>query len=440
MLPLAGAEGGSVPTEATRPCCASERARRASPLRPNSRGVCTSAGRIQARGPAPDVSDGGDPRPVPGEAGPAEGARPRVSRFAVIAIPRSPARRTPFAAVASALRTTRYTPRTARYTLRADRYSTGSGPAGHARRGGARTIAFTLAHLSDLHVTPIRIRRLGELANKRALGWLSWRRRRRHEHRAEILDALLDDLSVSAPDHVAITGDLTNVGLPEEIDAVVPWLERMGGPGCVSVVPGNHDAYAARVQRERFAAWHPYLHGAQAPDASHELRFPYVRRVGSLALVGLSSAVPTLPGLARGELGAEQLERLGETLSALAAETVARVVLVHHPPVPAGQSRRRQLADASALRDVLARHGAELVIHGHTHRTSLEHVAGPGDPIPVVGVPSSSARGSRPGRRARYHLYRFAPRENASGFRISCAVRALDPDGLRFAAAGEHAL
>ncbi|HKJ24013.1 MAG TPA: metallophosphoesterase [Myxococcota bacterium] len=325
------------------------------------------------------------------------------------------------------------------------RYSNGSLGAIHAPRDGAVIIDLTLAHLSDLHVTPIRVRRLGELANKRALGWLSWRRRRRHEHRAEILDALLDDLATAAPDHVAITGDLTNVGLPEEIEAAVAWLERMGGPGRVSLVPGNHDAYAAAVERERFAAWLPYLQapdgaGAAARAAEGELRFPWVKRVGGLALVGLSSAVPTLPGLASGALGAAQLARLDETLAALARERVGRVILVHHPPVPAGQSRRRQLSDAAALRAVLARHGADLVIHGHTHRTSLEHVAGPDGPIPVVGVPSSSARGSKPGRRASYHLYRFATGESGAGLRITCAVRALEPDRLRFSPAGEHAL
>lgn len=294
-------------------------------------------------------------------------------------------------------------------------------------------------------MTPIRIRRLGALANKRALGWLSWRRHRRHEHSAQILEALLDDLAVAAPDHVAITGDLTNVGLPEEIEAAVPWLERIGGPDRVSLVPGNHDAYAARVERDRFASWQPYWTGGDAPGADADsddpaIPFPWVKRMGRLALVGLSSAVPTLPGLATGEIGAAQLDRLDEILAALSREDAGRVILVHHPPVPAGQSKRRQLSDAAALRALLARHGAELVIHGHTHRTSLEHVAGPHGPIPVVGVPSSSARGSKPGRRASYHLYRFAPHEAGAGFRITCRVRALEPDGLRFSAAGEHAL
>jgi len=276
------------------------------------------------------------------------------------------------------------------------------------------------------------------VANKRALGWLSWRRRRRHEHRAEILDALLADLAAQPVDHVAVTGDLTNVGLADEIDAAVPWLERLGGPRRVSIVPGNHDAYAAAVTPARFAAWHPYFCADdRADETDGPLRFPHVRRAGPVAFVGCSSAVPTAPGLATGALGAAQLERIDATLAELGRAGTCRVVLVHHPPVPAGQSRRRRLSDAAALREVLARRGAELVLHGHTHRASFERVAGPDGAIPVVGVPSSSARGARPGRRAAYHLYRVE--RDDSGFRIACRVRALAPEG-GFADAGEHAL
>jgi len=308
-------------------------------------------------------------------------------------------------------------------------------------------MAFTLAHLSDLHVTPIRVRSFLDLANKRALGWLSWRRRRRHEHRAEILEALLDDLEDVAPDHVAVTGDLTNVGLPEEISGAVPWLERLGGPSRVSIVPGNHDAYASRAGPEQLSPWAPYLADSVADSGvayAGELaagagpRFPYVRRVGPVALIGLCSAVPTAPGLATGRLGHDQLERLELLLSELGGAACCRVVLVHHPPVPAGQSRRRRLSDASALRGVLARSGAELVLHGHTHRTSFERVEGPERSIPVIGVPSSSARGREPERRARYHVYRVEPR--GDGFALACEVRRLDGERGRFVAGQEHAL
>jgi len=250
-------------------------------------------------------------------------------------------------------------------------------------------ISFSLAHLSDLHVTPMRVDSLGEFANKRALGWLSWLRKRRYEHRPEILEGLVADLARQGADHVAITGDLTNVGLPSEVEAAVPWLETLGGPTRVSLVPGNHDAYAAPVEPGGFAAWTDYMTEPDGRMDDPHYRFPCVRRVGPLALIGLCSAVPTSIRLATGRLGDEQLARLGPCLEALGREGLCRVVLIHHPPVPAGQAPRRRLTDAGALRELLAGCGAELVLHGHTHRPSIERIEGPAAPIPVVGVASS---------------------------------------------------
>ena len=72
----------------------------------------------------------------------------------------------------------------------------------------------TFAHITDAHLTSPDPAGMHELLNKRMLGALSWRRRRRHIHRREVLDALVADLRREAPDHIAITGDLTQIGLP----------------------------------------------------------------------------------------------------------------------------------------------------------------------------------------------------------------------------------
>ena len=318
---------------------------------------------------------------------------------------------------------------------------------------GASDGAFKLAHLSDLHATPVEIESPRDLFGKRALGWLSWRRRRRKEHRPEVLEALIEDLHAQDADHVGVTGDLTHLGLDSEIRAAAGWLERLGPPARVSVVPGNHDAYAGRRGAERWAPWASYM-GTHAPegreaaaDPTEDERgtegFPWVRRLGAVALVGVSSARPTAPLLATGRVGARQRAELEALLGRLAEEGRPRVLLIHHPPLPAGQSRRRQLDDAEAVRALLARAGAELVLHGHTHRTHLDRVAGPAGPIPVVGVPSSSAVGRRPGRRARYHLYRIVPAEPRSGVprcTLSLEVRGFDASAGRFVAAASRSL
>lgn len=304
---------------------------------------------------------------------------------------------------------------------------------------------FTLAHLSDLHATDVRLDSPRDVLGKRALGWLSWRRKRRKEHLAIVLDALIEDLRAVAPDHVGVTGDLTHLGLPAEIAAAVSWLERLGPAERVAIVPGNHDAYAGAEGAERWAPWRAYLGDpGDAPDAGDDPAtqgFPWVRRIGAAAaLIGVSSARPTAPLLATGVVGDAQRARLEKRLAELGAEGRTRIVLMHHPPLPAGLSRRRQLDDADAVRALLARAGAELVLHGHTHESHLGEVPGPDGAIPVIGVPSSSSIGHRPARRARYHLYRIEPRrdpDGTPGCRLTWQVRGYDPESGRFVAEGD---
>ncbi len=281
---------------------------------------------------------------------------------------------------------------------------------------------FVLAHLSDPHLGPIPAPRLVELAGKRALGYLNWQRNRRAVHRAEVLAALTDDLKASSPDHIAVTGDLVNIALAAEFAPARAWLERLGAPHDVTVVPGNHDAYARATRGLAERTWREYMHGDAAAD--DDLRFPFVRRRGPLALVGLSSAVPSAAFLATGRLGAAQLARLAELLEDLGHEDSLRVVLVHHPP--RARSWHKRLVDAPALCAVLARHGADLVLHGHDHVRSLVWLAGPEHQIPVLGVPSASARGVHH-EAAAYNLYRI---EGAPGrWRCEVVTRGLRADG-----------
>jgi 3',5'-cyclic AMP phosphodiesterase CpdA len=134
---------------------------------------------------------------------------------------------------------------------------------------------------------------------------------------------------------------------------------------------------------------------------------------------------------ANGKVGAQQREKLEHMLRDLARANLCRVVLIHHPPTNVGLSSRRRLSDAGALRAVLERVGAELVLHGHTHKTVFSSIAGPAGPIPVVGVRSASDIGHRPGRGAQYHLYRIERRNgelSSRGFRITVSTRSYDAE------------
>ena len=257
---------------------------------------------------------------------------------------------------------------------------------------------FVLAHLSDPHLGPLPTPLVLELLSKRGLGYLNWLRKRRAIHRPEVLAALVADLKDKAADHIAVTGDLINLSLSNEFAPARAWLDRLGNPNDVTLVPGNHDAYVRAAADRALRHWGDYMRG----DAGEN--FPFVRRRGPLALIGLSTSLPTLPLAATGRLHGGQLARLGAVLAELGREGMFRVVLIHHPPAP-GTNYFRRLTDAEALREVLRRHGAELVLHGHHHAAELVWLAGPWAAIPCVGVPSASGAPGRHDDPAGYNIY-----------------------------------
>jgi 3',5'-cyclic AMP phosphodiesterase CpdA len=258
---------------------------------------------------------------------------------------------------------------------------------------------FTLAHLSDPHLAPLPAPRWRELINKRITGYINWQRRRRFIHDADVLGKIVADVKAQAADHIAVTGDLCNIALEEEFVRGRKWLQDLGSLRDVSLVPGNHDAYVS--QAVRYAPqWAPYMSGDDGAGG-----FPYLRRRGPLALIGLSTAVSTPPFMATGRLGTAQLARLGETLAALAREKLFRVVLIHHPPVSQAK-RHKLLTDAAEFLRVISAHGAELVLHGHDHLHMLNWLSGPdGARVPAVGVPSASAAWGASKDAAAYNLY-----------------------------------
>ncbi|GAB6068179.1 metallophosphoesterase [Methylothermus subterraneus] len=273
---------------------------------------------------------------------------------------------------------------------------------------------FCLAHLSDPHLTSPNAAGARELFNKRLLGYLSWQLYRRREHRPEVLKALTQDLKAHNPDHIAITGDLTQLGLRCEYRQAADWLAQLGPPAQVTVVPGNHDRYVAASWQESLGLWEDYLKS----DAGKCL-FPLRRERGPVVLLGIDSAPPTAPFLATGSVGQEQLKRLAERLELELGR--CRILLIHHPPHPDAVKPRKRLTDQAELGKLLARTGCGLILHGHSHRWQLHWLKGPKAPIPVLGAPSASAWGVRRGSRARYHLCRIT--QSDGGFQIEVEIR-----------------
>ena len=261
-------------------------------------------------------------------------------------------------------------------------------------------MTFRLAHLSDAHIGPLPVPRMRDLLGKRLTGYLNWHRRSRI-HNMDVLAKIVADIHAQAPDHVAMTGDILNIGLPAEFPFASAWLETLGASQEVSFVPGNHDAYvrSSLVHLERtFAPW-------TTADETALKSYPYLRVRGDIALIGINSGVPTAPLLASGKLGSEQRDRLESALAETGARGLMRVVMIHHPPHKTGATPGRGLSDARRFETLIAKHGAELIIHGHNHRHSVVHIAGPGGPVPVIGVASASAVPGTERHRAAWHMY-----------------------------------
>lgn len=292
-----------------------------------------------------------------------------------------------------------------------------------------------LAHCSDPHLHFAAPRpRPSEWLSKRSLSRLSWARGRGKLQRPEILALAMVDLRAQAPDHVLVSGDITNFSLPGEFENAARWLATLGSPPALSVIPGNHDALVPVPREQGLDHWQAWMQG-DTPEADG---FPYLRIRGGVALIGLSSAVPTAPGLAGGRLGVAQLQALGNLLAQLKAQGLCRVVTLHHPPADGVVSARKALWDRAGFRAVLARQGAELVLHGHSRDSRFDPLPGPNGLILNLGLPSVSAVPNPKDEGARWQLLEFdgAPER----WQLRVTVRALNAARDGFERVGAYSL
>ena len=225
-----------------------------------------------------------------------------------------------------------------------------------------------------------------------------------------------------------MTGDLVNIGMPVEFQRAALWMETLGEPSDVSFVPGNHDAYVRAsmpLLGTTFAPW-ATSDGARESKAT----YPYLRVRGEIAIIGLSSAVPTAPLMATGRLGKKQVEAFAELLRQTGAKGLARVVLIHHPPLAGVTPPLRGLSDAVAFERVVRDFGAEAILHGHIHRQAVRSLPSRaartiGGAVPVLSAPSAAAAASHPRYRAAYHLVRLD--REGERWRVGARVSRADP-------------
>lgn len=243
-----------------------------------------------------------------------------------------------------------------------------------------------IGHISDLHILDVQDVWPWDFINKRIVGGVNLLLKRGKTHSTAVVERALHRLEELGVDHIAITGDLTNLALPSEFAAARRVVDEIpDAEHRVSVIPGNHDYYTPEAERERRfeTTFAPYL-VSDLPDYQQRSGYPFCRLRGEVAVVGLNSGIATPPLYATGRVRDDEL---GAT-KALLADPKLRdyfvIVMIHHHLLPFEHSRveyLRRLVNAKAVLRVLREANVDLAIHGHNHHFStveIPHLGGPG--------------------------------------------------------------
>lgn len=232
-----------------------------------------------------------------------------------------------------------------------------------------------LIHITDPHLSSLQDLSFLRLRGKRRSGYLSWYKNRRHIHRREILDRLVRAVSAESPDQILICGDLVHIGLEQEIIEAKQWLQSLGSPEKLTLIPGNHDNYAPDSLAAMKLHWSDYLPDRNPGSPEYCNGYPVRRENDEFTLCGLNSSCVTPIFSAAGKLGLKQRDRLVQALHRDPADNRFQCLLIHHPPLPGMTRWRKALRDAAQLQQIIEQQAPDLVLYGHIH-CNREHVLG----------------------------------------------------------------
>jgi Icc-related predicted phosphoesterase len=188
-------------------------------------------------------------------------------------------------------------------------------------------------------------------------------------------------------DVLVIAGDLTNFGQPEEMEPLVNALVRLRVP--VIVVLGNHDFENGKeVELVRMMT----AEGIKVLDGSAYER-DGVGFAGTKGFVGgfgrgmlTAFGEPEIKTFVRA--GIDEAVKLERAMSLL--RTQKRVVVLHYSPILGtveGETPEiYPFMGTSRLAEVVDRHGADFVVHGHAHHGKLDGKTTAGVPVHNVAI------------------------------------------------------
>jgi Icc-related predicted phosphoesterase len=188
-------------------------------------------------------------------------------------------------------------------------------------------------------------------------------------------------------DVLVVAGDLTNLGRLEEMEPLLNVLVRLRIP--TVAVLGNHD-YESGQEAE--------LARMMTSEGIKVLDGTGYEREG----VGFAGTKGFIGGFGRGVLTAfgepeikafvkasiDEALKLERAMSQL--RTAKRVVVLHYSPIAATVAGEAPeiypYLGSSRLAEVVDRHGADLIVHGHAHHGSLSGKTTAGIPVHNVAI------------------------------------------------------
>lgn len=207
-----------------------------------------------------------------------------------------------------------------------------------------------ILQLTDLHIVARGARAYGVVDTPEYL-----------ERAVRQIESLLP--KIGGVDAIAITGDLTDGGLPAEYELLKSLMQPLDIP--LSILPGNHDKRAAMRAAYPDQPW----------QADTEMLNSHME-IGGVHVLALDCVVA---GKGHGFLNPQTEEWLRAQLKNLRDEPV--VIALHQPPFPTGIGHMdaQPLRNAENLFDAVSMHkAAHMIICGHVHRyMTCHHACGP---------------------------------------------------------------
>jgi 3',5'-cyclic AMP phosphodiesterase CpdA len=215
----------------------------------------------------------------------------------------------------------------------------------------------------------------------------------------EDLRSLVDEAD---PELVVASGDLTHRNRPEQHERAAIFLRSLGRP--LLVVPGNHDIPATPLRRFT-STFDAFLRVWPETEP--------VYRSERIVACGLNSVRPWKQQ--GGALGPAQIAHTARVFAESPAGALRLVALHHHLMGAPWRTVKRTIANRSTVLGGLVDAGAELIVSGHVHQSTVgerrefEVVARRAAPVhgttvavaPGLGQPRPKRRGEARG----LHLY-----------------------------------